>query len=576
VAGELKEKNFGKEFAFPDFDPQSAGIKEAIERTLGTSLVAEQDKKILIKTFAQLLDGQSEERDELKLKMKSKLIQLDAAPSDLDEQHLEMLLFCLAEPVCLKSENLNGSPYDKFYELKILESVKNEKDMQLLCINHYIRKRRCEYLLAIEALHRLVCNPKKKNDNFLKRLKLAERKMQNALSKLEKENRKLNRVEKSAAEELPHLAKKREEEKAERIKKRKEEMEQRRKEKEDQKHQEAEERLRKDEEKKKNKQQLEEKRKEEKAKREEDRLKKEEERKRAQEDKEREKRERELLRKEKEKKDPPAPTIQLSSFFTKVEPKKNPPEAPKLPPTDCIFKTCLGSLPKFSEWNADRLQVFEQTLQAYALKRDAIRLETLQESFVSQMQDLRQSRSSRMNEESLRQRRVFIKYQDYQDDFYEYKGVLKRTSNHITGTNPFGKDEDLIDYEISSDEEFQLEEADSINSNAEVEDEEESAEGEEDNFVVPDGYFSESEVGSLDEETKSSRSSQQRSTCRSAPFSRKKRLASKPPTPTTSPSRTTSRATTATWTNSPPNSRPSPSQATGPSASRRKRQTTSR
>ena len=109
-----------------------------------------------------------------------------------------------------------------------------------------------------------------------------------------------------------------------------------------------------------------------------------------------------------------------------------------------------------------------------------------------------------MQEELLRARRVFIKYQDYQDDFYEYKGVLKRSSVHISGTNPFGKDEELIDYEISSDEEFQLEEADSINSNAEVEDEEESAEGEEDDFVVPDGYFSESEVGSLDEETKSS------------------------------------------------------------------------
>lgn len=502
VARELKEKNFGHDFTFPDFDPQSAGIKEAIERTLSNSEVAEQDKKILIKTFAQLLDGQTNERDSVKIGIRNKLQEIDVGFSELTDEQLDSLLFCMAEPVSLKSECLNGSPYDKYYEFKILESVKNDKDMQLLCINHFIRKRRCEYLLALEGLHRIVSNPKKKNDSYFKRLKLAERKKENALSKLEKENRKLNRVEKTAADQVPHLAKKREEEKVERIKKRKEEMEQRRKEKEDKKQQEAEERVKKEEEKKEAKRLLDERRKEEKAKREEDKLKKEEERKRVLEEKEREKRERENLKKEKEKKDPPAPIIQLSSFFTKVVQKKETVEAPKPAPSVSLFKTCLGSLPKFSEWDTDRQQVFEQLIRDTG--KHPIRRETLKESFVGQMQDLKQREAGKMQEELLRARRVFIKYQDYQDDFYEYKGVLKRSSVHISGTNPFGKDEELIDYEISSDEEFQLEEADSINSNAEVEDEEESAEGEEDDFVVPDGYFSESEVGSLDEETKSS------------------------------------------------------------------------
>lgn len=49
-----------------------------------------------------------------------------------------------------------------------------------------------------------------------------------------------------------------------------------------------------------------------------------------------------------------------------------------------------------------------------------------------------------------------------------------------------------------------MEEADSINSKIDEEEEDESGEAEEDNFVVPDGYLSEEEVGSLEEEAKSS------------------------------------------------------------------------
>ena len=84
-------------------------------------------------------------------------------------------------------------------------------------------------------------------------------------------------------------------------------------------------------------------------------------------------------------------------------------------------------------------------------------------------------------------------------------GVFKRRSDRVTAHQPFAKDEELIDYELSSDEELQLEEADSINTKGQDSEEEGSAhESEEDNFVVPDGYLSDEEFGSLDEEDKRS------------------------------------------------------------------------
>lgn len=84
-------------------------------------------------------------------------------------------------------------------------------------------------------------------------------------------------------------------------------------------------------------------------------------------------------------------------------------------------------------------------------------------------------------------------------------GVFKRRSDRVTAHQPFAKDEELIDYELSSDEELQLEEADSINTKAQDSEEEGSAhESQEDNFVVPDGYLSDEEFGSLDEEDKRS------------------------------------------------------------------------
>ena len=99
-------------------------------------------------------------------------------------------------------------------------------------------------------------------------------------------------------------------------------------------------------------------------------------------------------------------------------------------------------------------------------------------------------------------RKIQIRYEDYLNDFYQSIGEFKKTSKLIKPTNPFIKDEDLIDYIMSSDEEKEEQEAESIGESKKSSDSEDSEFEEEDNFVVPDGHLSESEVASMDEEEK--------------------------------------------------------------------------
>lgn len=70
----------------------------------------------------------------------------------------------------------------------------------------------------------------------------------------------------------------------------------------------------------------------------------------------------------------------------------------------------------------------------------------------------------------------------------------------INPRNPFKKDEAVIDYDMDSEEEFEEENGEDINSDKE--DDEDDLIDEEDNegFIVPDGYLSQSEKGEGDEE----------------------------------------------------------------------------
>ncbi|XP_065059859.1 chromatin assembly factor 1 subunit A-A-like [Rhopilema esculentum] len=77
-----------------------------------------------------------------------------------------------------------------------------------------------------------------------------------------------------------------------------------------------------------------------------------------------------------------------------------------------------------------------------------------------------------------------------------YYGTWKKRSKKITPRNPFKKDENLLNYEIDSDEEWEEEEpGESLSGpeNEDEDDEEEDNDEENDGFFVPHGYLSDDE-----------------------------------------------------------------------------------
>lgn len=262
---------------------------------------------------------------------------------------------------------------------------------------------------------------------------------------------------------------------------------------------------------------------------EEEKRKKEEERKKKEEEKrllDEQKRFEEEAQKEKNK-------VNITKFFNLVpkleEAQKMGTENGIIEERKSIWKKGLGSYNRM-DWSDDRKYEFEDLLvklnvdtqkNLESASSSAARLDfeyplaLLQRSLKTHLENFKEDnpvKQTTMSSEIVNEledkkktapRKVFIKYEDYLFDCYEYRGLFKRRSDLVTARNPFSKDEDLIDYELSSDEEFQLEEADSIHSKAGDDEEEESGnEFEEDNFVVPDGYLSEEEFGSLDEDDK--------------------------------------------------------------------------
>jgi hypothetical protein len=84
-----------------------------------------------------------------------------------------------------------------------------------------------------------------------------------------------------------------------------------------------------------------------------------------------------------------------------------------------------------------------------------------------------------------------------------HNGVWLKASKIISGRNPFLKDETVIDYDMDSEEEFEEENGEDISQDSRKEgsdDDEDMGEGEDDDFIVPDGYLSQSEKNDDDEE----------------------------------------------------------------------------
>lgn len=72
--------------------------------------------------------------------------------------------------------------------------------------------------------------------------------------------------------------------------------------------------------------------------------------------------------------------------------------------------------------------------------------------------------------------------------------TFDKSSKVLSGRNPFRKDEDIIDYEMDSEEEFAEENGEDIEGNLDDEDEEmqqdEENDSDEDKFIVSDGHLS--------------------------------------------------------------------------------------
>jgi hypothetical protein len=71
--------------------------------------------------------------------------------------------------------------------------------------------------------------------------------------------------------------------------------------------------------------------------------------------------------------------------------------------------------------------------------------------------------------------------------------IWLKESQVINGRNPLLKDENVIDYDMDSEEEFEEEHGEDIMSDKEDEDDDMGEDDEEEGFIVPDGYLSNSE-----------------------------------------------------------------------------------
>jgi hypothetical protein len=496
------------------------GIIQVVNDNRNLTSLEPNQVRLLVKAFV-LIDGSTDSFTKLNSLIKERLQALHVDPDTLNENFAPELIRLISEEE--EISGLDEQPI-KYREIKDIDLLKNEPDFSDFVGTSALRKRVSG---LVDSLARFLKHLRKEKptEKLVHKLKESDKKVIAAEEKLKKEQEKTKQRELAASK----LA----QEKAEKLLK-VEMKEKARKEVEEKKRREAEE---KEEKRKEEERRKEEKRKEEEKKKEE----KEEERKRKEEEKkkkEEEKRLEELAQKQKKAEEDAQKEknrVALTKFFNVLpkqgETEKQIVEEVVVEEKKCVWKKGLGCLNRTQDWNDERKQDFDDLINKLGtqiLGGDSnsskmniefvfdMECRLLFDSLKSQMKHLKEDAASSItcemeegtNDEKkkLPPRRVFIKYEDYLMDCYEYRGMFKRRSLLVTPRNPISKDEDLIDYELSSDEEFQLEEADSIHSKAGDDEEEESGnEFEEDNFVVPDGYLSEEEFGSLDEEDKSKR-----------------------------------------------------------------------
>jgi chromatin assembly factor 1 subunit A len=87
-----------------------------------------------------------------------------------------------------------------------------------------------------------------------------------------------------------------------------------------------------------------------------------------------------------------------------------------------------------------------------------------------------------------------------EDSFIKYFGYFDKTSYLLNPRNPLKKDETVIDYDMSSEEEWNEQNGEDVDAPKQDDDEDDEVEkilkeeGEEEGFIVPDDYLSASEM----------------------------------------------------------------------------------
>jgi len=105
----------------------------------------------------------------------------------------------------------------------------------------------------------------------------------------------------------------------------------------------------------------------------------------------------------------------------------------------------------------------------------------------------KESKQRKLSQTEGNKLKLFMFHTNYRPPYF---GTWRKKSSKISAKNPFKKDEELLDYEYDSDDDWEepLEGEDIANSDGEEDDEEKgSDEDEEDGFFVPHGYLSDDE-----------------------------------------------------------------------------------
>lgn len=178
--------------------------------------------------------------------------------------------------------------------------------------------------------------------------------------------------------------------------------------------------------------------------------------------------------------------------------------------TDTFFKRCLGRKPNVTALSVDQEKALDKLFKPRGRNFKALPLKTLQDSLKNRFQQAsliyKKSLKTKIIDERDRkanQRFVTFKQEDHLFHSYGFSGRFAKTSAVLTGRRPLVQDQEVIDYDLDSDEDMEDMNGESINSD-DKDDEEEEDEDEDDGFVVADGYFSDEELGaSLDADEKS-------------------------------------------------------------------------